>query len=205
MKNICKVCGYIYNNPVFYPWGKDGHTPTFDICPCCGVEFGYEDSTNKGILKYRENWIKSGVEWYDKNKIVNTLKNLENNLWINGNEFIKPENMWTLIELIELYQFVPNLLITPYLINEQKQQVYELLYYEFYIEIVSNKKEKMKFNKKNKLPQMITENIIPGIRVDKQEYIYANDILRKYLKTMHSMSFDDERQSDQEYLYYQIF
>lgn len=22
----------------YNPWGDDGKTPTYDICPCCGVE-----------------------------------------------------------------------------------------------------------------------------------------------------------------------
>lgn len=55
--NICRICGY--SDETFYPWGTDGKTPSFDICPCCNVEFGYEDSQKKGIIRYREKWIKS--------------------------------------------------------------------------------------------------------------------------------------------------
>ena len=38
----CKVCGYKLS---FESWGDDGNTPTYEICPCCGVEFGNEDYT----------------------------------------------------------------------------------------------------------------------------------------------------------------
>jgi len=38
--------------------------PTFNICPCCGVEFGYEDMTIQDTKKYREKWICSGMGWF---------------------------------------------------------------------------------------------------------------------------------------------
>ena len=34
---VCRVCGYI-NDEI--TWEK-GIYPTYNICPCCGVEFGY--------------------------------------------------------------------------------------------------------------------------------------------------------------------
>jgi hypothetical protein len=56
----CRVCGYLYSFP---PWGKDGKTPTFEICDCCGVEFGYEDATLAAIHQYRSKWLSNGAEW----------------------------------------------------------------------------------------------------------------------------------------------
>jgi hypothetical protein len=56
----CRVCGYEDDEE---PWGADGRTPSFEICPCCGVEYGYEDSTVIGIRRYRESWIRSGAPW----------------------------------------------------------------------------------------------------------------------------------------------
>lgn len=50
-----------YDDP---PWGNDGRTPSFDICSCCGVEFGYEDSTRGGIERFRRQWIDSGMKWF---------------------------------------------------------------------------------------------------------------------------------------------
>lgn len=45
------------------PWGEDGKTPTYEICPCCGVEFGNEDHTNESVRKYREQWLDNGCIW----------------------------------------------------------------------------------------------------------------------------------------------
>jgi hypothetical protein len=33
----CRICGLKQD---FKPWGEDGKTPAFEICSCCGVEFG---------------------------------------------------------------------------------------------------------------------------------------------------------------------
>jgi hypothetical protein len=45
------------------PWGDDGKTPTFDMCDCCGVEFGYEDSTPEGARRFRQRWLAAGAKW----------------------------------------------------------------------------------------------------------------------------------------------
>lgn len=58
----CRVCGYKHLD---FPWGSDGRTPSFEICDCCGVEFGYEDSTRAGIRAYRERWLAEGAPWFD--------------------------------------------------------------------------------------------------------------------------------------------
>lgn len=59
---LCKVCGY--DNSPFMPWGEDGKIPSYSICPCCGVEFGYEDTTIKSIENYRKKWILNGAPWF---------------------------------------------------------------------------------------------------------------------------------------------
>lgn len=59
--NHCRVCGYELS---FSPWGEDGESPTWDICPCCGTEFGYEDCTRASARKKREKWISSGKKWF---------------------------------------------------------------------------------------------------------------------------------------------
>ena len=59
----CRICGYLNAEQ---PWGADGLTPNFDICPCCGVEFGYEDATPKAILNYRSKWLAKGAPWGNK-------------------------------------------------------------------------------------------------------------------------------------------
>ncbi|WP_250261726.1 hypothetical protein [Escherichia coli] len=60
---VCRVCGAEQPEA---PWGDDGETPTYDICNCCGVEFGYEDSTVQSIKKYRAKWLDSGAKWMNK-------------------------------------------------------------------------------------------------------------------------------------------
>lgn len=50
--NACKICGYSENN--WFPWGIDGKTPSFDICPQCNVEFGYEDCNEEAIKSYKK-------------------------------------------------------------------------------------------------------------------------------------------------------
>ena len=56
----CRVCGLLQASP---PWGDDDATPSFEICDCCGVEFGYEDTTRASVARYRESWLKAGARW----------------------------------------------------------------------------------------------------------------------------------------------
>lgn len=67
MKNehYCRVCGFFIKDK---PWGSDGKSPTYDICPCCGVEFGNEDYSIDSIRKYRTHWINAGTAWFDTNQ-----------------------------------------------------------------------------------------------------------------------------------------
>ena len=65
----CRVCGKIQNDP---PWGEDGKCPNYDICDCCGVEFGYGDWTLNAIRMSRERWISNGATWkYPEEKPAN--------------------------------------------------------------------------------------------------------------------------------------
>jgi hypothetical protein len=74
----CRVCGLDQLEP---QWGEDGKTPTFNICVCCGVEFGYEDATLAAIRAYREKWLSTGAAWQSpkhKPKDWNLEEQLEN-------------------------------------------------------------------------------------------------------------------------------
>ncbi|RST45041.1 hypothetical protein EJI00_24410 [Variovorax sp. DXTD-1] len=51
-RSLCRVCGFDCF-PLF-PWGEDGKTPSYALCPNCNVEFGYEDVTDRGIDLYRK-------------------------------------------------------------------------------------------------------------------------------------------------------
>lgn len=61
----CPVCGLPLN---FAPWGEDGKSPTYEICPCCGVEWGNEDYTLDSLQAYRHKWLASGAEWCNSQK-----------------------------------------------------------------------------------------------------------------------------------------
>lgn len=66
---VCRVCGAEQLDP---PWGEDGQIPSYDICDCCGVEFGYEDMNLESIKRYRQKWLDSGANWFrKKNKSEN--------------------------------------------------------------------------------------------------------------------------------------
>lgn len=62
-ENFCRVCGYELS---FSPWGEDGMSPSYEICPCCGAEFGCDDYTPESTMAYRDKWINSGAEWFDQ-------------------------------------------------------------------------------------------------------------------------------------------
>ncbi|MCU5774495.1 hypothetical protein N5923_11400 [Erwiniaceae bacterium BAC15a-03b] len=57
---ICRVCGAWQSDPL---WGDDGKNASFNICDCCGVEFGYEDATQVGLKRFREKWLSNGAKW----------------------------------------------------------------------------------------------------------------------------------------------
>jgi len=57
----CRVCGL---HQLTHPWGEDGKCPTYEICDCCGVEFGYEDITLIGIEIARSKWLANGAKWF---------------------------------------------------------------------------------------------------------------------------------------------
>jgi hypothetical protein len=60
--DCCRICGF---RPDTSPWGPDGRTPSFEICPSCGVEYGYEDSTPTAVSRYRREWLNNGGIWSD--------------------------------------------------------------------------------------------------------------------------------------------
>lgn len=59
--SYCRVCGF--ESP-FLPWGADGKSPSWEICPCCGTEFGYEDCSVQSARKKRAEWVKNGMKWF---------------------------------------------------------------------------------------------------------------------------------------------
>ena len=59
---MCPVCGYLYLNEP--PVDNQG-CASFEICPCCGTEFGYNDA-NVSHDALRMRWLQSGALWFSK-------------------------------------------------------------------------------------------------------------------------------------------
>lgn len=60
--HFCRVCGF---DSMDLPWGSDGRSPIFEICPCCGVEWGYGDATTRATARFRRAWLDRGAPWMD--------------------------------------------------------------------------------------------------------------------------------------------
>ena len=65
---ICPACGYELD---FAPWIKDSAAD--ELCPCCGIQFGYDDFAGGNpdlrqaiYKKWREDWIRHGMTWASK-------------------------------------------------------------------------------------------------------------------------------------------
>ena len=63
---VCPVCGFAG----LYEEAWDGVSPSYEICPCCGTQFGYDDATpdprdrpaKHELLRGR--WVESGRLWF---------------------------------------------------------------------------------------------------------------------------------------------
>lgn len=63
--HTCPACGY---ELWFEPWS--GGSPGHEICPCRGIQFGYDDFTPKRVGErqavyedWRAAWIAEGMRW----------------------------------------------------------------------------------------------------------------------------------------------
>ena len=58
--NVCPVCGYNgLHEPAYDRFGCS----SFEICPCCGTEFGYQDA-GRSHESLRREWIAKGMPWH---------------------------------------------------------------------------------------------------------------------------------------------
>ena len=66
MKHICPVCGWPeLHDP---PRNTEGGA-SFEICPSCGFEFGFDDDAQG--LTYeaaRAEWIEGGMQWWSASR-----------------------------------------------------------------------------------------------------------------------------------------
>ena len=63
-ENVCPVCGYDgLDEPPFNERGAG----SYDICPCCGFQFGLDDfpyeDRERLIAEWRERWVAGGCRW----------------------------------------------------------------------------------------------------------------------------------------------
>jgi hypothetical protein len=54
------------------PYAKYFGMPSYDVCDCCGYEFGHEDEPGTAdpvsFETYRQEWIARGCQWFDPDK-----------------------------------------------------------------------------------------------------------------------------------------
>jgi hypothetical protein len=55
----CPVCGYAH---LARPAYNEAGSASFEICPCCGVQFGYQDSGFPHAAS-RQIWLETGGTW----------------------------------------------------------------------------------------------------------------------------------------------
>jgi hypothetical protein len=60
--NTCPVCGYPSLDEAAY---DEFGCASYNICPCCGTEFGYDDSST-AHAELRKRWGDVGMPWWSK-------------------------------------------------------------------------------------------------------------------------------------------
>lgn len=61
LSNVCPVCGYpSLEEPSYDETGS----PSYEICPSCGTEFGYHDAM-RSHAELRAIWREAGYPWRD--------------------------------------------------------------------------------------------------------------------------------------------
>lgn len=62
MKYVCPVCGWPELHEA--PRSTSG-AASFELCPCCGFEFGYDDD-DQGLTyeQARTRWMGGGMKWW---------------------------------------------------------------------------------------------------------------------------------------------
>ena len=57
--SYCPVCGFPFDKTIKLEELRN----SFDICDCCGCEYGCDDTST-----YRDTWLKKGAPWFMKEK-----------------------------------------------------------------------------------------------------------------------------------------
>lgn len=65
-KYICPVCGFDGLEEEPY---SQGNEPSYEICPCCGFEFGFNGDNNADVfIAFRTIWLNNGGKWFIPNR-----------------------------------------------------------------------------------------------------------------------------------------
>jgi hypothetical protein len=106
-------------------------------------------------------------------------------------------------------RIMPDILITPYLICLETEDLYELHYYEFSIDIGEGESYYVNYNEKNTLPKEITQNMKPRAVIAKGDVEFYINALSEYLVAMEKMCFNEDKehypQLKEAVLFYEIF
>lgn len=63
-KYTCPICGY---NKLVEPPYDEYECPSYEICACCGFEYGFHDDFEGYTFeKYREEWLNNGAPFRRK-------------------------------------------------------------------------------------------------------------------------------------------
>jgi len=127
-----------------------------------------------------------------------------------GGIYITPENMKKFANILASCEDGQEILIAPYLINLEEGGTYELLHYQFLIELLDVPQSYFfEFNPKNILSKEIVDNIKPKAVIPNNDKSILVGILQEYLTKMNEMLFEAERSSNEKLetakLFYQIF
>lgn len=122
--------------------------------------------------------------------IVKKLASMDNNYKMNRSVYIHPENIK---KMLSSEKEVLDLLITPFLIGERDQEVYELLYYKTYSEVINDgESETITYDSGNLLPAEVTSRIFPGAYINKNDIAFFNGFWSSYFNAMEKMKFNDD-------------
>lgn len=67
MNFVCPICGF--DDLFESPYDENG-LGSYEICPCCGFQFGNDDypDKEKQIHQWRATWISNGHKWFSDSR-----------------------------------------------------------------------------------------------------------------------------------------
>ena len=80
----CLVCGWegLENKPEFPFY-------SYEICACCGSEYGIDIQDYNDIQKVRNEWLDEGADWFDDEEDVKPIKPINWNVQVAKQQILK--------------------------------------------------------------------------------------------------------------------